>query len=101
MQGKGARGRKRLVALCWVEGTKLLGGLCCASGWGVLVEGLGVPGERVHVTWRQDERAGYVPGRMCTTGSGASTTGDGRRATRCFVFARRWDGQRKEAEMGW
>jgi hypothetical protein len=59
-----------LVALCWVEGTKLLGGLCCASGWGVLVEGLGVPGERVHVTWRQDERAGYVPGRMCTTGDG-------------------------------
>jgi hypothetical protein len=45
MQGKGARGRKRLVALCSVEGTKLLGGPCSTSGWGVLVEGLGA-GER-------------------------------------------------------
>ena len=34
-----------MVALCSVEGTKLLGGPCCASGWGVLVEGLGA-GER-------------------------------------------------------
>ena len=82
MQGKGARGRKRLVALCSVEGTKLLGGPCCASGWGVLVEGLGA-GERDLARQASQETEKILATYLLD--------GLGDQVRRCFVLARRWE----------
>ena len=89
MQGKGARGRKRLVALCSVEGTKLLGGVRAAPvAGGCLWKGL-VPESvtsRQRAGW-ESEKGTYLAKR--TARSGAA----------CFVFARRWVGSKKTGRV--